>query len=87
MRSALVCLLLLSMALYCHAQLQNGFYEGKCNSSNVEAVIKQYVSQRFASDQTIVAGLLRLMFHDCFVHVRFANLLINFTAFAFAVVM
>jgi peroxidase len=75
MRAALlICLVVLSLAHYSHAQLQYNFYNGKCGSSNVEAVIQKYVAQRFATDKTIVAGLLRMMFHDCFVHVRFVCL-------------
>uniref|UniRef100_A0A6V7QVZ7 Peroxidase n=1 Tax=Ananas comosus var. bracteatus TaxID=296719 RepID=A0A6V7QVZ7_ANACO len=47
--------------------LQYGFYSGKCGNKDVEAIIQGVVSARFARDPTIVAALLRLQFHDCFV--------------------
>ncbi|KAJ4784836.1 Peroxidase [Rhynchospora pubera] len=77
MKAALLSLLWLSLVLHSHAQLQNGFYNGKCGTNNVESTIQKYVAQRFASDQTIVAGLLRLMFHDCFVQGCDASILLD----------
>ncbi|KAJ3689605.1 hypothetical protein LUZ61_018769 [Rhynchospora tenuis] len=77
MKASLLSLLWLSLVLHSHAQLQTGFYNGKCGTNNVEATIQKYVAQRFASDQTIVAGLLRLMFHDCFVHGCDASILLD----------
>lgn len=49
--------------------LQAGFYKGKCNGTDVEATVKSIVAARFARDRSIVAALLRLHFHDCFVRV------------------
>ena len=52
------------------AQLQYGFYKGKCNASDVEAVVQSFVKARFAREAPIVAYLLRLQFHECAVNVR-----------------
>jgi len=52
------------------AQLQYGFYKGKCNASDVEAVVQGIVKARFAREAPIVAYLLRLQFHECAVNVR-----------------
>ena len=51
------------------AQLQYGFYKGKCNASDVEAVVQSFVKARFAREAPIVAYLLRLQFHECAVNV------------------
>ncbi|XP_020094797.1 peroxidase 57-like [Ananas comosus] len=68
MRAAtVVALLVLSLGTACHGALQYGFYSGKCGFKDVEAIIQGVVSARFARDPTIVAALLRLQFHDCFV--------------------
>ncbi|KAJ3681771.1 hypothetical protein LUZ60_014344 [Juncus effusus] len=73
----LVFFLILSMALRNQAQLQVGFYNGKCKGNDVEAVIRGQVTQRFSRDQTIVAGLLRMIFHDCFVNGCDASILVD----------
>jgi peroxidase len=52
------------------AQLQYGFYKGKCNSNDVEAVVQSVVKARFAREAPIVAHLLRMQFHECSVNVR-----------------
>lgn len=64
---------LLGLAGGGHAQLQNGFYKGKCGANDVEAVVQGIVRARFARDAPIVAYLLRMQFHECAVNVR-ANL-------------
>jgi peroxidase len=56
-----------------HAQLQYGFYKGKCNANDVEAVVKSLVKARFDREAAIVAYLLRLQFHECAVNVRTTN--------------
>ncbi|RZC78643.1 hypothetical protein C5167_002926 [Papaver somniferum] len=61
----------------CHGALQTGFYVGKCGRQNVESIIRNVVRQRFARDPTIVAALLRMQFHDCFVTGCDASLLLN----------
>lgn len=68
-------LIFVNMASQCSGQLQFGFYNGKCKDRNgfqrnVEDIVKQKVKARFSTDTTIVAALLRMQFHDCFVNVR-----------------
>lgn len=65
--------LILVLALFasqCHCQLKVGFYNGKCGSVDVEAIVARVIAQRFAVDPTILPALLRLHFHDCFATVR-----------------
>ncbi|BAT07466.1 Os09g0323900 [Oryza sativa Japonica Group] len=64
---------LLGLAGAGHAQLQNGFYKGKCGANDVEAVVQGIVRSRFARDAPIVAYLLRMQFHECAVNVRGAQ--------------
>lgn len=48
-------------------KLKVGYYENKCvRSVDVEAIVRKHVS---GFDDGIKAGLIRLFFHDCFVHV------------------
>lgn len=68
-------LIFVNLAGQCSGQLQFGFYNGKCKDRNgfqrnVEDIVKQKVKARFSTDTTIVAALLRMQFHDCFVNVR-----------------
>jgi peroxidase len=48
--------------------LRENFYEKSC--SNVEAIVKNAVDQKFRETDVTVPGTLRLFFHDCFVEVR-----------------
>lgn len=59
----------LGLATDGQAQLQNGFYTGKCRGNDVEAVVRGIVKARVAQDSAIVAHLLRLLFHECGVNV------------------
>ncbi|TVU31638.1 hypothetical protein EJB05_23333, partial [Eragrostis curvula] len=52
------------------AQLQYGFYKGKCNGSDVEAVVQSIVKARFLREAPIAAYLLRMEFHECVINVR-----------------
>jgi peroxidase len=61
---------LLASAPTCRGQLANNFYDGKCGNSSVETIIHDAVEARMAWDRRIVAGLLHMLFHDCFVAVR-----------------
>ncbi|KAI3967834.1 hypothetical protein MKX01_011009 [Papaver californicum] len=70
-------LVLLSFTITCNGALRRGFYLGKCGKNNVEAIIRGVVRSRFSRDPTIVAALLRLHFHDCFVSGCDASLLLN----------
>ena len=49
------------------AQLSFTYYQKSC--PNVETIIFKEVQKAFKSDPTIAPGLLRMMFHDCFVRV------------------
>ncbi|EMS47249.1 Putative Peroxidase 48 [Triticum urartu] len=49
-------------------ELAFGFYDGTC--PNAEAVVASTVRELFAGDPNVAAALVRLFFHDCFVHVR-----------------
>jgi len=60
---ALVCMALFGQS---YAQLKVGYYNGKCNQTNVENEIYSAVSAAFAADRTVPAALLRLMFHDAY---------------------
>ncbi|KAK0590139.1 hypothetical protein LWI29_023155 [Acer saccharum] len=57
--------------------LQLGFYRGKCGFADVEIIVADVVNARFIKDPTIVAALLRLHFHDCFVNGCDASILID----------
>ncbi|XP_072971824.1 peroxidase 57-like [Typha angustifolia] len=70
-------LLLISFGTTCHGALQYGFYRGKCGTKDVEAIIAGVVRQRFFTDSKIVAALLRMQFHDCFVNGCDASILLD----------
>jgi peroxidase len=57
-------------AVSCRGQLADNYYAGKCGNFSVEAIIHDAVKARLAWDKRMVAGLLHLQFHDCFVAVR-----------------
>ncbi|OVA12708.1 Plant peroxidase [Macleaya cordata] len=61
----------------CYGALQVGFYKGKCGTKDVESIIRGVVEKRFETDRSIVAALLRMQFHDCFVSGCDASLLLN----------
>jgi peroxidase len=60
---------LLASSTSCRGQLANNFYAGKCGNSSVETIIHDAVQARMAWDRRIVAGLLHMLYHDCFVTV------------------
>lgn len=55
------------------AQLTYRYYRPSC--PNVEQIVFKEVQKAFKKDPTIAPGVLRLMFHDCFVRVSIAPLL------------
>ncbi|XP_038975332.1 peroxidase 60 [Phoenix dactylifera] len=73
----LLALIMLKLSTTCHGALQWGFYKGKCGRSDVEAIIRGVVTARFRRDPTIVAALLRMQFHDCFVNGCDASILLD----------
>uniref|UniRef100_A0A452YV09 Plant heme peroxidase family profile domain-containing protein n=1 Tax=Aegilops tauschii subsp. strangulata TaxID=200361 RepID=A0A452YV09_AEGTS len=50
---------------------------GKCGNASVEAVIQSAVQARLVWDKRMVAGLLHMLFHDCFVQGCDASLLLD----------
>lgn len=52
-----------------------GFYSTTC--PNVETIVRSTVNSHFQSDPTVAPALLRLHFHDCFVHGCDASILID----------
>lgn len=51
-----------------HAQLVSNFYNAKC--PNAENLITIAVLNAYNSNRANMPGVLRMHFHDCFVHVR-----------------
>ncbi|KNA15213.1 hypothetical protein SOVF_100420 [Spinacia oleracea] len=70
-------LILVTLASHCYGQLSVGYYKGKCWDHNVEEIIFNVVKAKFAKDPTIVAGLIRLQFHDCIVRGCDASVLLD----------
>jgi hypothetical protein len=71
MDARLVFLLLLAAAAsapLASAQLSADFYKTSC--PDAEKIIFDVVQKRFKADPGTAAGLLRLVFHDCFANVR-----------------
>ncbi|XP_030443894.1 peroxidase 60-like [Syzygium oleosum] len=73
-------LVLSTLAAPCFAALQVGYYKNKCGLVDVESVVSTIMASRFAKDPSIVAALLRLQFHDCFVMGCDASILIDGTS-------
>lgn len=59
------CALLLAAA--CHG-LELGYYKKTC--PRAEAIVKAEVRKALSKNAGVGAGLIRLLFHDCFVEVR-----------------
>ncbi|GMN46887.1 hypothetical protein TIFTF001_016068 [Ficus carica] len=83
-------LILMSLAGQCYGaaeDLQVGFYADKCvrrgffglfpRKYNVEDIVAAKVRYAYFQDKTIVAALLRMQFHDCFVHGCDASILLD----------
>ncbi|KAL8128891.1 hypothetical protein V2J09_018046 [Rumex salicifolius] len=59
------------------ASLKVGFYNGKCGKNDIESIVFRIVKSKFIKDPTLVAALLRMQFHDCFVRGCDASLLLD----------
>ncbi|KAI3823719.1 hypothetical protein L1987_05159 [Smallanthus sonchifolius] len=57
--------------------LQYGFYNGKCQASDVEAIVRNTVYSKFFRDRSIAPALVRMQFHDCFVNGCDASILLD----------
>ncbi|KAL8162731.1 hypothetical protein V2J09_014220 [Rumex salicifolius] len=75
--AVLAALLILMTLGGCLADLRVGFYAKKCGKNNVESIVFSVVKAKFAKDPTLVAALLRMQFHDCFVRGCDASLLLD----------
>ncbi|XP_010269889.1 PREDICTED: peroxidase 57-like [Nelumbo nucifera] len=76
-KAVILGLLLVNFTSLCFGALEVGFYRGKCGVADVESIVRGVVIARFSSDPTIVAALLRMQFHDCFVNGCDASLLLD----------
>ncbi|KAK2980195.1 hypothetical protein RJ640_007285, partial [Escallonia rubra] len=70
-------LIFMNFTGHCYDSLQVGYYEGKCGSLDVEAIVGSVITSWFHRDQTITAALLRMQFHDCFVNGCDASILLD----------
>ncbi|XP_061342867.1 peroxidase A2-like [Gastrolobium bilobum] len=78
-KAALCCVVVVLGALpFSYAQLDPSFYNSTC--SNVSSIVRQVLSNVSQSDPRILASLVRLHFHDCFVQGCDASILLNDTA-------
>ncbi|KAL8153870.1 hypothetical protein V2J09_011630 [Rumex salicifolius] len=60
-------LIMMTLAGESLASLKVGFYNGKCGKNDIESIVFSIVKSKFIKDPTLVAALLRMQFHDCFV--------------------
>ena len=67
---ALVLMMFMNFTGQCYGALQFGFYDGKCNGTDVENIVEGVIVGWIKKDPSIVAALLRMQFHDCFSNVR-----------------
>jgi peroxidase len=67
LRLAVVATCVLALSSACQG-LQVGFYKYTCPT--VEAIVRDEVKKFVYKDSGIGAGLVRMLFHDCFVQVR-----------------
>lgn len=70
MRATVIAVVLVAMLAVTgvDATLRYGFYKHSC--PNVESIIYKAMKAAYEKDNTVAPGVLRLIFHDCFVRVR-----------------
>ena len=77
----LVAVTFLLLAVACRASpyypLQMGYYHDKCPPA--EAIVKHVVGAAVRQNPGIGAGIIRMLFHDCFVEVQSKNFLRTLT--------
>ncbi|MQM20397.1 hypothetical protein Taro_053415 [Colocasia esculenta] len=72
-------LLLFALLLHgCNCQLSTSFYSSSC--SNLTNIVEGVIRQARNSDERILASLVRLHFHDCFVQGCDASILLDGTS-------
>lgn len=64
---ALVCVIAISLSVNQVDALDYNYYRKSCPQA--ESIIFREVQRYFKKDPTVAPGLLRLIFHDCFVRV------------------
>lgn len=72
-----VAVLALSVSEVNAQQLSFTYYRKSC--PNVESIVLAEVKKAFKKNPTIAPGILRMMFHDCFVRVSIISLLLFFS--------
>ncbi|KAL6615303.1 hypothetical protein ACP70R_037573 [Stipagrostis hirtigluma subsp. patula] len=75
LKLALVVSCALLLAESCHGALEVGYYRKTC--PRAEAIVRGEVTRAVAADAGIGAGLIRLLFHDCFVQGCDASVLLD----------
>ncbi|XP_020203894.1 peroxidase A2 [Cajanus cajan] len=66
-----------ALPLFSYAQLDPSFYNSTC--SDVHSIVREVLSNVSQSDPRMLASLIRLHFHDCFVQGCDASILLNDT--------
>ncbi|KAI7755276.1 hypothetical protein M8C21_002421, partial [Ambrosia artemisiifolia] len=76
---AAITFIFLNLIGHCYGDLQFGFYNGKCGTSDIEDIVRRTVVAKFFADKTIAPALIRMQFHDCFVNGCDASILLDGT--------